>query len=191
MKYPLLLVLIAVLTGCSTTPPFDWNNPELISSSIRTTRDEYKRLDRLTGPKYIASRTPAFSIDKDDLSYFLRAFRSEGGQWTCQLYVTHAYDYSSSHPSIRRRDINRYREAYGSDGQVLDVARIDLDVEIGLHTVHTATEEFAVDLPVSYLEKHRNDGLNIRADGKYWPTICRLPSAYIQAFLKKMDGSKS
>ncbi|MDD3275426.1 MAG: hypothetical protein PHP93_00045 [Kiritimatiellales bacterium] len=187
MKWIMSLILAAVLVGCTTTPPFDWNNVELIGGRIRTTRDEYKKLDKVTGPKYIAFRTSSFAIDKNDLSYFLRAFRPENGRWTCQLYVIHAYDYSSSHPSIRRREINGYREAFGADGQMLDFDRIDLDIDLGSSTVYTATEEFAVNLPVAYLEKHRLDGLNIRADGKNWSTICQLPSAYVQAFLQKLS----
>lgn len=70
---------------------------------------------------------------------------------------------------------------------MLNLDRIDLDVELGSSSVYTATEDFAVTLPIEYLKKHKNDGLDIRADGKNWSAVCRLPSAYVQAFLKKLS----
>jgi hypothetical protein len=164
MKLAVSLLLALALSAC-VGPTVNPNDPQAVARNVHVQRDEFRKVTVFTGPS---------ALDELDL-VLLRAFRSDGGSTSIEIYLRWQYEDSRFHG---------YRSALDSNGNQLSVRNISQNVvtcKAAWACVYA--ENVAVNVTRAYLENNRQTGIRFKLIGDGGESVFSLPPAYIAGFL--------
>ncbi len=173
MRIPALLMLVLAAGGCAA--PINWDDPQAITPLIRVDNDPFKKITTYTGPNCAPDRLADIVA--------LRGWRTDAGETAYQIYVKDEYTYEIGRDGSGWRF---YTEAYDSDGQHLELARITQHINSCERYVCVYTESIGIAVARAYLESKKDSGLTFKISGRNGHEIFRIPPAYIQVFLDKV-----
>lgn len=145
-------------------PKLDLNDQQAVTAVITIQRDDFKKITNYKGPN---------AADNYGDQVFLRAWKSDAGSITYQIYVM---DYYSG-------EWRFYHSAHDSNGASLDTTLISRDVDSCNRYGCSHNEHLGLNVTRGYLEKNQQSGIRFKVSGKAGEEIFSIPSGYIKAFL--------
>jgi hypothetical protein len=160
-----ILALAVLLAGCANT-----SNPVTIAQATHASYDPYTKQTALSGDLVKQRNYLGLSV----LLYRLEADVKIGSEPALRLYV-----------GSNASDTGVLYGASDIDATTLSVVRVN-----NVSADAAADENVAVTLTRQYLDRHKASGLNIRISGSQKPVIVKVPGAYVEGFLAKLDEVK-
>lgn len=165
-------VLALCLAGCAGmgTPQPACNDAAGIQASTRAIPDNFRKVTTYQGP---------VCGGMSSSRHFLRAFANEDLQAVYQIYVvelTGEWKFLS--------------DAYSSDGDRLPTQVIDR--KMGGCSAHGCAmyEHVGISVTRAFLDRHRDDGFQVKVIGTHGATIRTFSPQYIQGFLAALPALK-
>lgn len=169
---------VLILSACGAPPPkpnpapqvvappkLDLNDSEAVAGASSAQRDEYNKTTHYIGPN-IAEKHP------DQL--FIRAWKSDIGRVTYQIYVT--INYSGAW--------RFYNTAKDARSNTLDLAVLTRNLGPCQRNDCSHSEHLEIDVTQKYLEENMQSGLRVTVSGKAGEErVFFISPGYIKAFL--------
>lgn len=165
IKLMYLSILGLVLAGCVMTPMKNAND---VFMQSKVSDDPYEKTTRIYAPLFYDALPIGFA--------YLRAQVKNNKIVYYQIYV-----------NDRDVDWKFIQGAYDIDGNKLDFYAVDRKVT-GAGSIE---ENYVITVDRKYLNNSIGKGINFKAIGQRGSTIVRIPSFYIEGFLKKVDEYRS
>lgn len=164
----LSIALISVLAGCVSNIP---TKSESISNDAIIEHDQFKGHTWIRTPLYLSRQ--GFT-DKFPVKISWRALSKENKTQFIQLYVS-------------KMDVEWgfYHTANGEDGYKFDFVKVDSSVNTSGGIV-TTSEQFALEVPRSYLEKMTQKDWQLKVYGKRNEGVFLVPASLSKGFLEKL-----
>lgn len=138
---------------------------EEVALAVRTSRDEFKKMTRYTGPDIAAGSSDTL---------FLRAWRHDGQAPSYQIYVADYYV----------GEWRFYTSANDSNGTRMDVTLIDRKVgSCSRYGGCSHFEHMALNVSREYLEAAVTTGISFQLSGKAGEQVFNVPPMHVAGFL--------
>lgn len=160
--------MFAILTGCSSNIP---TKSEAIASGATIEHDQFKGQTWIRTPLYLSRQG---LTDRFPVKISWRALSKNNKIQFIQLYVT-------------KLDVEWgfYHSANGEDGHKFNFVKVDSAVSTGGGMV-TTSEDFALEIPRTYLEKMTEKDWQLKIYGKRNEGVFLVPAALSKEFLDKL-----
>lgn len=154
------------LAGCVTQSASRApSSMEEVALAVRTSRDEFKKMTRFTGPD--------IAVGTFD-TLFLRAWKPDGQPTRYQIYVADYYD----------GEWRFYSSANDSNGTRMDVTLIDRKVgSCSRYGGCSHFEHLALNVSREYLEAAVTTGISFQLSGKAGEQVFNVPPMHVAGFL--------
>jgi len=176
MKTPTLLIIVGIsliLSACSPTnriAKINMDDQGSVIKNIKVEYDNFKKTTNITAPNITKKKWG--QVRRDQL--FLRAFKNDKTKNILyQIYVADYYE----------GDWRFYNSAHDSNGNRLNLTKIDRKTISCTVDVCSHKEHIALNVTIKYLEANSNSGISFKVSGKAGEEVFFIPSAYIKAFL--------
>jgi hypothetical protein len=166
MKYSRIGVatlLFLAIFGCSSKR-FDPNQYTEVMSSISNTRDNFTKINTMTGP----------TIHRGATEYFIRSFTIDGA--SVRAFQIYAEISSNSVP-------DHFDRAYDISGKRLSVKHITTELNGCSRHGCSYTQHIGVAIDREYLITNRQTGVRLQLGSISEKELIIIPAAYVQAFI--------